>query len=455
VRREGDPSPSAEGATTAVSTGGVRATPEGAYPAVYLLVECERPLEGTTRASLRGVVRVSIGRGDIRQLVQQGDELRIDVPDPFMSRDHAELVCVLGEWTLRDMGSRNGVCVDGVRVASAALGDGDVFEIGHTFFVFAACEREQTDVAFAFGELATHHAALSGAFSALAKLARSRVFVMISGETGTGKEMVAHAIHAASGRGGPFIALNCSALPSGLLESELFGHQKGAFTGATQHAIGVIRASHGGTLFLDEVAELTPAAQASLLRVLETSEVRPIGSSHATAVDLRVITATHEDLSALVEAGRFRTDLLARLSGYAVELPPLRARVLDLGDICATLLARFAPQGSEPRFTRRAVRAIIAHDWPHNVRGLAKALETALVLADGTIDLEHLPASVGARDEAVFALPPHETARRDELIKQLREHRGNVAKVARAMGKASMQIRRWAERYGLRIADYR
>jgi hypothetical protein len=435
---------------TASTDGGHVRWADGAYPALYVLVECHRPLAGSLRVSLRDVTHALLGRGDDRAVSRDGSRCRLDVPDQWMSVDHAELTYALGEWTLRDCGSRNGVVRNGERIAHTTIADGDILEIGHTVFVFAEHEVEPPAGP---ALLHTYHPDLATELVALAKLAASRVSVMLFGETGTGKEVVARAIHDASGRGGPFVAINCSAIPASLIESELFGYVKGAFTGATDSSLGVIRASNGGTLFLDEVAELSAAAQASLLRVLEASEVRPLGAVQAVPVDLRTITATHVRLA----TGRLREDLVARLAGYSVEIPPLRDRRLDLGDITAALLARLAP-GAAPVLTRNAVRALLAHDWPHNVRGLAKALETALVLGDaGTIDVDHLPPEIraGAARSGEPKLGPRETQRRDQLIALLREHRGNIAAVARELGKATMQIRRWAKKYGIELTDFR
>jgi DNA-binding NtrC family response regulator len=446
---------------TASSHGGGVTRRAGVYPMLYLLLECSRPTAGSLRISLREVPGVEVGRGEQRDAARNGDGgLRVIVPDPWMSLCHAELACVLGEWTIRDAGSRNGIVKNGKRVTHAALLDGDVLEIGHTFFVFIEQEPEPAAEDAELGGLRTHHRELSRELAALAKLAPSRVSVMLFGDTGTGKEVVARAIHTASGRTGAFIDVNCSAIPASLIESELFGHTKGAFTGATESSPGVVRAADGGTLFLDEVAELSPAAQASLLRVLEQAEVRPLGSTHTIPIDLRTITATHRPLGVLVQEGRFREDLLARLAGYAVELPRLDARRLDLGNICAALLSRLQPAGRPPpRLTRLAVRALIAHDWPHNIRGLAKALETALVLGGGEIDLVHLPpevrASVTCELAPATSLSANETKHRDQLVALFRLHKGNVAAVARKLGKAAMQVRRWARRYGIDLDDFR
>jgi DNA-binding NtrC family response regulator len=446
---------------TASSHGGRVATRAGVYPALYLLLECSRPTAGSLRMSLRGVRKVEVGRGEQRDATRDGDDgLRVTVPDPWMSMCHAELGYALGEWTIRDAGSRNGIVKNGNRITHAALFDGDVLEIGHTFFVFVQQEPEPALEDIELGGLRTHHRELATELAALAKLAPSRVSVMLFGDTGTGKEVVARAIHTASGRTGAFVGVNCSAIPASLIESELFGHAKGAFTGAIESSRGVVRAADGGTLFLDEIAELSLAAQASLLRVLEESEVRPLGTTQTVPIDLRTITATHRPLGVLVQDGRFRQDLLARLAGYAVELPNLHARRLDLGNVCAALLSRFqAAGGAPPRLTRTAVRALIAHDWPHNIRGLAKALETGLVLSGGEIDLVHLPPEVRASVTRELApatlLSTNETKHRDQLVALFRLHKGNVAAVARELGKAAMQVRRWARKYGIDVTEFR
>jgi transcriptional regulator with GAF, ATPase, and Fis domain len=287
-------------------------------------------------------------------------------------------------------------------------------------------------------------------------MAPSDVTVLLHGETGTGKELVARALHALSGRDGPFVPVNCGALPDTLVESELFGYRRGAFSGALEDRPGLVRSAARGTLFLDEIGDLPLAPQASLLRVLQEHEVRPVGSTATVAVDARFVCATHRDLAAMVSEGSFRADLLARLSGFVVELPPLRQRREDLGVIVATLLARLAPSRRGIRFTAAAATAILGHGWTGNVRELEQSLARALALAGDSdrIDLEHLDLRAGPqRAEARHRPVPLSGADeklREELLRSLEATGGNVSEVARQLGKDRKQIRRWIERFGIR-----
>jgi transcriptional regulator with GAF, ATPase, and Fis domain len=287
---------------------------------------------------------------------------------------------------------------------------------------------------------------------------------MLQGETGTGKELAARALHVWSGRAGPFVAVNCGALPEQLAESELFGVRRGAYTGAVEDRPGLIRASSGGTLLLDEVGELPAALQVKLLRVLQEHEVQPVGAAQPVRVDLRVVTATHRDLAALVEEETFRGDLFGRLTGLEVELPPLRDRRVDLGLLIPKLLRR---AGADPgvRFSREAGRALFRWSWPHNVRELEKALALAVALAGhGRLELAHLPEPVRTAPEprldpmagrTTRPLSEADVTRRTELIELLRAHHGNVSAVARQLGVARMQIQRWCRRFHLDPASFR
>jgi sigma-54 dependent transcriptional regulator, acetoin dehydrogenase operon transcriptional activator AcoR len=282
----------------------------------------------------------------------------------------------------------------------------------------------------------------------------------LHGESGTGKEVLARALHAATGRGGPFVAVNCGALPAALVESQLFGHVKGAFSGALRDEAGFVRAAQGGTLLLDEIADLPLSSQATLLRVLQEREVVPVGATRPVAVDVRILAATHRRLEALVQRGEFREDLFARIAGCVLDIPPLRDRKDDLGVLVSSLLRRLAPAAAPAMtFTPDAGRALLAYGWPMNVRELERALATGVALApDGAIGEAQLPPAVVAAlhapalaDEGVTAAHLSERDRqlRLDLLEQLSQHRGNVTEVARAMGKPRTQVHRWCKRFAV------
>jgi len=227
------------------------------------------------------------------------------------------------------------------------------------------------------------------------QLAESRSNVLVSGESGTGKELIARAIHLSSSvRKGPFVAVNCAAIPHDLLESELFGYRRGAFTGADRDKQGLFRAAHGGSLFFDEVGELPAPLQAKLLRVLEDGSIRPLGATESERVDVRVISATNRDLAEEVAAGRFRADLYYRLDVVEIRIPPLRERREDLALLIDRTLERLATAGEPKRLTDAARRFLLSHPWPGNIRQLQNALEHAATLttSDHT-DLDDLPES--------------------------------------------------------------
>jgi DNA-binding NtrC family response regulator len=275
--------------------------------------------------------------------------------------------------------------------------------------------------------------------------------VLITGESGTGKEVVARALHAESRRkGGPFIAINCSALPGELIESELFGHLKGAFTGADRDREGLFEAAHGGTLFLDEVGDLAAPAQAKLLRVLEERQVTRLGGSRSVPVDVRVVAATNRPLERMSAEGSFREDLLYRLRVIGLHIPPLRERREDIPAIAVHFLAGFAARHGRPTraLSDAARRVLLAHDWPGNVRELRNAVERAVVLAEGeTIDAADLPPGLDTRaplrpvDAALADLPWAEARaraldawERDFLAAALERHGGNVSRTAQSLG---------------------
>jgi two-component system NtrC family response regulator len=233
------------------------------------------------------------------------------------------------------------------------------------------------------------------------KVAPTNSTVLILGETGTGKELVARALHEHSNRSeNPFVAINCGALPETLIESELFGHRKGAFTGADDHRVGLFEVAHGGTIFLDEIGELPKAMQAKLLRVLESGEIRRVGENKTTQVDVRVICATHRDLQAMVASEDFREDLMYRINPFEIHLPALRERVQDVPDLARHLLARHrgGKQAIDALIADDAIEILLSHVWPGNVRELANVIEHATILCDsGPIRAEHLPPQLASR----------------------------------------------------------
>lgn len=437
-------------------------------PYLFVVLECDRPLSGGARYALESVNQIEIGRGTERAGRLVDGCLRVSVPGRSMSGTHARLTRVDGVWQFEDAGSTNGSCVNGARAKNCALHDGAVLELGHTLFILREGLPSPPDTAPVFDALQTSapHPALatllpelSRDFTTLARVARSDLPILLAGETGTGKEVTARAVHALSSRRGAFVAVNCGALAPNLTESLLFGHTKGAFSGAHRDEVGFVRLAHEGTLLLDEIGDLPLPAQAALLRVLQEREVVPVGSARPIPVDGRVIAATHRNLDTLMEDDHFRGDLLSRLDGYRTLLPPLCERLEDLGLLIGEVL-RGLNEGDRIRLTPAAGTALLLHTWPFNVRELVQLLKRAIVLSEnGVLQKEHMLTASGARDVdsgpasittgEERALSPDDAKLREELVLKLAEHDGNIADVARAMGKARMQIHRWLKRLRL------
>ena len=419
---------------------------------LYVVLCGGRPTGGV-RWALGGIDRVDIGRGDTRVARRDGTTLRVDCPDPWMSSVHVRFEREGAHWAIADAGSRNGMLVNGVKHARMVVGPTDVVEVGRSFFMLREGEHAGAaalDLAVPTGDpLATLDPVLAARFDELARIATSGIPIVIGGPTGSGKERIARAIHVASRRSGALVAVNCGALPAGLVESELFGHRRGAFSGAIADHAGLVVAADGGTLFLDEIGDLPAPAQAALLRVLEEHEVRAVGATIPTKVDLRVVAASHRDLHELVETGVFREDLLARLAGFELDLPALAERRVDLG----VMLAEIAP--STMTYGAAWARRLFAYAWPRNVRELVQVVDRSVALA-GAAELapEHLPDEIA---QATFAArtPAEPDSRRDELVALLIKHHGNVTKIAAELGHVRQQIQRWLKRYGLDPARYR
>jgi two-component system NtrC family response regulator len=274
------------------------------------------------------------------------------------------------------------------------------------------------------------------------KVAPSSATVMLLGESGTGKEVLAQALHAASRRSGRFVAINCAAIPETLLESELFGFERGAFTGATKTTVGRIETAHGGTLMLDEIGDLPQPLQAKLLRFLQERTIERIGGRQEIPIDTRIVCATHQDLQALIREGRFREDLYYRLSEIVVQIPPLRQRRGDAVLLAHAFLRRFGEEQRRTlRFTDEALRAIEAHAWPGNVRELLNVVRRAAIMADGqlvTLEDLGLPVAVGAQataaDEVLDLRTVRDRAERAAVVTALARCDGNLARASELLG---------------------
>jgi DNA-binding NtrC family response regulator len=432
-------------------------------PYIVLGIECDRPAAGAARYSLTGIDEVRIGRGNERRAQRTARMLAIEVPDGALSVEHVRLTRDAASWSVHDAGSKNGTHVNGARVVHRELQDGDVIEAARTFFVLrTGCgDADPSDLSLDIGasNLATFDPRLAASFAMLKQISDADVPLLIIGETGTGKEIAARAAHELSGRKGQYVAVNCGAIAPNLVESELFGYRRGAFSGATEDRLGLVRASSGGTLFLDEIAELAPESQAALLRAIQEREVVPVGGTSPFKVDLRIASATCQDLATLVALGRFRRDLHARLAGFTLALPALRQRSEDLGLLLARIVARHT-SCARVRIDRLAVRRLFQHDWPENIRELNLLVAAALALGNGTIDAPRICQlldrrrypSLASRSE--LQSQPYEMDHK-ALSALLENNCGNISRVAKALGTSRSQVRRLASRLGLSPEQFR
>ena len=374
------------------------------------------------------------------------------------SRRHCELRPEesLGVYRVVDLGSKNGTYLNGSRIEAEHLAGGSVLRVGGALFVYGELllPDERTAPTVALGS------SLERAWveAHAARLARTGLPILIHGPTGAGKELLARRVHSESGREGPFVALNCATLNRELVGSELFGHVRGAYSGARDARKGIFVQAGGGTLFLDEVADLSPELQPALLRVLQEGMLRPVGADREVTVDVRVVAASHQSLDAEVAAGRFREDLMGRLAGATLELPGLARRRAEILGLFEEFLG-----SAVPPLTLEAAEALLLHDWPRNVRELQHAAAGVKVFRAevSEVGLSLLPSAVQrsvsrAADGGVGVdSGPRDRPTRQALAGLLVAHEGNLSQVAREGGWHRMQVYRWLKALGLDAKDYR
>ena len=388
--------------------------------------------------------------------------------DRTVSRHHSEVQYTERGYLLVDLNSTNGTWLDGRRIERAYLSQGSVVRAGQSEIRFSNVDEEVTVEPDREGELCGmigHSVKMRQIFGLIRKIAPMDVSVIIQGETGTGKELVASAIHQLSGRAkGPLVVLDCGAIPPNLIESELFGHEKGSFTGATSSRPGAFERASGGTIFLDELGELRTDLQPKLLRVLENREVRRVGGNDTMEVNVRVVAATNRDLQKEIQNGNFREDLFFRLSVINIQLPPLRQRREDIPLIVRRALEEpeIVARHGRKRLTPQATAMLMAYPWPGNIRELMNVVSHVLTFSEGEdIDITHLPARVqGQQKEQPLPFNEHlsfkdakeqllENFEREYLSQVLKRCDGNISRAARESGLHRKSIERLVKKYAL------
>jgi len=384
-------------------------------------------------------------------VIGSGPEAGLVLRDRAVSARHLSLRPRGGDLELRDLGSRNGSWVDGVRVTEARLRGPARLRLGRTDLQLTYAPGERGDGGLPVGPptpgtLVAASPEMTAVLAEVDRLSRLPWPVLVLGETGVGKEQIARALHRRSPRAeGPFVPINAGGLPRDLVESELFGHERGAFTGAHRAHRGVFAQADGGTLFLDEIGELDLALQARLLRVLETGEVRRVGGERPAQVDVRLVTATHRALPGLVRAGRFRADLYYRIARTVVTIPPLRQRPADVAALARHFLAGIAEDVGPRALTPAALAVLEAHPWPGNARELRNVLSMAAA-ASGALRVD-----APAVRAALLRMPDGDASEDPgpaELSRALALHGGNRAAAARSLGIPRSTFRDRLARWG-------
>ncbi len=404
--------------------------------------------------------------------IGSGKQNDLSINDSTISKRHCEIKAEENGYSITDLDSTNGTFVQGLRISSAYLNPGSEFQLGKTHIVFCPLMEEREiplSSCEAFGGMLGRSTAMRRVFHIAETYSPTDATIMITGETGTGKEIMAEEIHKHSRRNKrPFIVIDCAAMAKDLIESELFGHVKGAFTGANADREGAFEHADGGTVFLDEIGDLAPELQPKLLRVLEKREIRRVGDNRVKKINVRIICATNRRLDEEVNAGRFREDLYYRLSVVRIELPPLRRRKEDI----ALIAKRFITDLNGPLAMKQVlnfestIEILKRHDWPGNVRELRNLIEVAFLAAKPPVDLSaflglgrFIPAAMKEDDEIFHADRPFKDAKNDlideferKYVKDLLERNGNnVSQSARAAGIERAYLQRLMKKYDIKL----
>jgi DNA-binding NtrC family response regulator len=404
---------------------------------------------------------LSIGRRD-RTESGEGESFLV-LRDRMISSQHAVITQEGSGYELTDLDSTNGTVVDGVMAQpKAKLRDGALIFVGGYVLVFRILSSTETlaidaELGRPLGPVPTVNPVFAVVCGKLRKLAESESEVLLTGETGAGKEVYAQAIHDASGRKGRFVAVNCAAIPRELVESELFGYVRGAHSQAMGSKAGIIEDAEGGTLFLDEIGDMAPELQTKLLRFTQDRLLVPVGGTRPRRIDTRILAATSRAAPPSSSGGAgLRADLAARLGAEAIRIPPLRDRIEDIGALVAFMLGT-----RSQRFELAAFQALCLYTWPGNVRELGKVISSAEALARGVerIAAEHLPAAIASTPGRMRASPSGRASRPPptplELEELMRRFSGNMLRVARELERKPALVYRWAKRFKLNADDYR
>ena len=395
-----------------------------------------------------------------------------DLPltDTSVSRYHLRIATSVRGFVITDLDSTNGTYLGSLRLGEVTASDAVTLRLGDTELRLTPLTEEQEvplHTSDALGPMVGRSPQMRALFAQVGPVAASDATVLLGGETGTGKELLAEQLHADSPRRDhPFIVVDCAAIPDTLIESELFGHTRGSFTGATARRTGALELAQGGTVFLDEVGELSPAAQPRLLRALESRTVKPVGSDRYIKLDVRVIAATNRDLRLAVNKGTFRADLFYRLSVVRLQLPPLRERPEDIELLASRFMTelwqRFAPGSAPPPVGKETVQRLVSHTWPGNVRELRNFMERVAVLAHGSsgvqAELDPEPEDHASVTASINRSLPYKEAKmrwidRFEvayITDVLRRSGGNVAAAARQAGVDRTYLFRLIRKYGIK-----